>query len=70
MAKMDVNNMWKGYENGVPSGEKTNSSSSDSQLGGSSSATPTGPDPAKLKAIIDRTSTSFQRPTSVPIPKF
>ena len=61
MAKMDVNTMWKSYENGVPSGEKSNSSSSgeDSQAGGSTSALPTGPDPAKLKAIIDRTSMFF-----------
>lgn len=50
MAKMDVNN-WKSYENGVQ--EKTNSSSSESQIGLSSTV---GPDPAKLKAIIDRTS--------------
>ena len=44
-------NTWKSYENGMP--EKTNSSSSDSQ--GCSSA-PLGPDPAKLNAILDRTS--------------
>lgn len=61
------------YENGVgPSDEKaptaeeelsaegSSSSSADSQVGGgstSSTAAPTGPDPAKLKAILDRTST-------------
>ena len=50
MAKMDVNNTWKGYENGVQ--DKT-SSSSDSQI---CPSTPTGPDPAKLKAILERTS--------------
>ncbi|KAI2810384.1 hypothetical protein BLOT_001545 [Blomia tropicalis] len=49
---MDVNN-WKSYENGVQ--EKTNSSSSESQIGLSSTV---GPDPAKLKAIIDRTNYS------------